>query len=201
MYPVVIPNMNINQPIRTNCDSKIEFFFKWTVYFSRLWGIFSSVVLFGVGMDTAYHHHISGYYLIAASVTLFYLETTWVVTTFLQLSIRNDQDNFLKCWKLMTKLEEWKKTIIYIPLGLIPIFWPHGLWLSYFSGTQIITLAFLHFILSFKHLRCDLRTVNLDPESIESSKYEEILDDVLPIDNQLIFSDNGVQEQDSLLEI
>lgn len=51
---------------------------------------------------------------------------------------------------MATCFSGWKKFILYSVIGTVPIILPHKLWLSYVAGVQILVLALLHLVLSFK---------------------------------------------------
>ncbi|KAG5879076.1 hypothetical protein JTB14_023899 [Gonioctena quinquepunctata] len=95
--------------------------------------------------------------------------------------------NVWKCWCAVTWFSAWKKSLVYAPLGAIPIIWPHKLWLSYVAGGQLLALALLHAVLSLKDSKRRRRRknflLNTEGDSFESSKFEEVtecLDDCLP---------------------
>ncbi|KAK4881880.1 hypothetical protein RN001_005199 [Aquatica leii] len=166
-------------------------------------------LLCGVGVDFAVHHHTTGYYLIASSVLVFWFEVTWVITLFLQLCAKNENNRMWRCWQGVVWVNGWKKTLAYGPLGAIPLIWPNKLWLAYAAGGQLIALAVFHFLLSFKgrkrRKRKD-RLLNGDIDSFESSRFEEVtevLDDGLPepIPGSSHSLSDSLVEPDTILEI
>ncbi|XP_072747327.1 uncharacterized protein [Anoplolepis gracilipes] len=58
---------------------------------TRIVGVCTAVVVCGVGADVAYHRHVMGLYVTAASGVIFFLEVTWAITLFVQLCVRKDK--------------------------------------------------------------------------------------------------------------
>ncbi|XP_008201078.2 uncharacterized protein LOC103315080 isoform X1 [Tribolium castaneum] len=201
------PRTTNNVPIRDS-SNRYSSFFHCFLPFTRFWGVFTAIVLCGVGVDLAFHKHNSGYYLIGSSAAVLFLEVTWVVTLFLQLCVRAESRVF-RCWSVFSWLEGWKKSLLYAPLGAVPLICPHKLWLSYVAAGQLVALAFFHFVLSFKGRRRRKRKDRLlhaDIDSFESSKFEEVtevLDDGLPepIPGSSHSLSDSLAEQDTILEI
>lgn len=67
----------------------------------------------------------------------------------LTFCFRNDHKVW-KCWTAVTWFSDWKKSLLYAPMGVIPIIWPHKLWLSYVAGGQLMALSLFHLVLTFK---------------------------------------------------
>ncbi|KAJ8939862.1 hypothetical protein NQ318_017140 [Aromia moschata] len=123
---------------------------------------------------------------------------------------RSGSDNRIwRCWSAVTWFEGWKKSLIYGPMGAVPLVWPHKLWLSYVAAGQLLALAVFHLVLSFKGRRRRRRKDRLlqgDADSFESSKFEEVtevLDDGLPepIPGSSHSLSDSLVEQDTVLEI
>nr|XP_015840929.1 PREDICTED: uncharacterized protein LOC103315080 isoform X2 [Tribolium castaneum] len=200
------PRTTNNVPIRDS-SNRYSSFFHCFLPFTRFWGVFTAIVLCGVGVDLAFHKHNSGYYLIGSSAAVLFLEVTWVVTLFLQLCVRAESRVF-RCWSVFSWLEGWKKSLLYGPLGAVPLICPHKLWLSYVAAGQLVALAFFHFVLSFKGRRRRKRKDRLLHADIDSfeSKFEEVtevLDDGLPepIPGSSHSLSDSLAEQDTILEI
>ncbi|KAJ3664442.1 hypothetical protein Zmor_000006 [Zophobas morio] len=119
------------------------------------------------------------------------------------------ESRFFRCWSIFTWLEGWKKSLLYAPMGAVPLICPHKLWLSYVAAGQLVALAFFHIVLSFKGRRRRKRKDRLihgDIDSFESSKFEEVtevLDDGLPepIPGSSHSLSDSLAEQDTILEI
>ena len=81
------------------------------------------------------------------------LRALWRLTPKLFAPSRNEQHALLRCWRHVEWFRAWRKTVAYGPLCVVPVAWPHGLWLSYAAGGQLAALAVLHFALTFKSHR------------------------------------------------
>lgn len=69
------------------------------------------------------------------------------------LSFSRSETRIFRCWSVVTWLEGWKKSLLYAPMGAVPLICPHKLWLSYVAAGQLVALAFFHIVLSFKGRR------------------------------------------------
>ncbi|CAG9857320.1 unnamed protein product [Phyllotreta striolata] len=136
-------------------------------------------------------------------------EITWVATVFLQLCVRHDH-RLWKYWTGVTWFSDWKKSLVYVPMSVIPVLRPHGLWLAYLAGGQLLALALCHFLLTFrtkkKTRRRNKGRLLQDADSFESSKFEEItecLDDGLPepMPGSSHSLSGGLVEREAVLEI
>ncbi|XP_076169489.1 uncharacterized protein LOC143147783 isoform X2 [Ptiloglossa arizonensis] len=97
--------------------------------------IIESEVVCGVGADVAYHRHVMGFYVTAASGLIFFLEITWAITLFVQICVRNDESLCSCCWSgVLTITRGWRRALFYLPLSCILAWKPHSLWLSYVAG-------------------------------------------------------------------
>ncbi|XP_057653200.1 uncharacterized protein LOC130892035 [Diorhabda carinulata] len=191
------------------CGWLLQKFFDGLVPVTRLWGVMTAIVLAGVGVELSFHRHRIGYYLLGCSTFVLIAEVTWVATLFLQICVRNDH-KLWKYWKGVTWFSVWKKTLIYAPMSVLPLIWPHKLWLSYVASGQLLSLALFHLILSFQSKKKKRRRkdhlLHTDGDSFESSKFEEItecLDDCLPepIPGSSHSISDSLVEQDTILEI
>ncbi|XP_046415986.1 uncharacterized protein LOC124300201 isoform X6 [Neodiprion virginianus] len=102
---------------------------------TRILGICTAVVVCGVGVDVAYHQHVMGFYVTAASVVIFFMEITWAVSLFIQVCIRNDDSLCWGCWSgVLAITGGWRRAIFYLPLSCILAWKPHRLWLSFVAA-------------------------------------------------------------------
>ncbi|XP_011258267.1 uncharacterized protein LOC105252542 isoform X2 [Camponotus floridanus] len=93
-------------------------------------------VVCGVGADVAYHRHVMGLYVTAASGVIFFLEVTWAITLFVQLCVRNEDSLCSCCWStVLTTTRGWRKALLYLPLSCVLAWRPNRLWLSYVADT------------------------------------------------------------------
>lgn len=92
----------------------------------------------------------------------------------LVFNFRSDSRTW-RCWSIITCFSGWKKFIVYSPMGVVPIIWPHKLWLSYVAGGQLLMLSFCHLTLSFKcgrsKRRRKNRLLNAEADSFERYVY------------------------------
>ncbi|XP_074030403.1 uncharacterized protein [Leptinotarsa decemlineata] len=212
----VSDNGIVRSPITSKFDSTsrqkdccgFDKFFDCLVPFTRVWGLLTAIVLAGVSVDLTFHGRLMGSYLIGGSVFVLLAETTWIVTLFLQLCLRSD-NKIWNCWWVLKWFSGWKKSLVYGPLGAIPIIWPNKLWLSYVAGSQLLTLACLHLVHSLNSRKKKTRRkhrLHVEIESLESSKFEEVTDclnDELPepIPGSSHSISDSLAEQDTILEI
>ncbi|XP_037802782.1 uncharacterized protein LOC119597309 [Penaeus monodon] len=101
-------------------------------YCARALGVATAVVLWGVGVDMVYHHHNLGAYILMFSITLLFLEITWVVTLFLTVCVRNESSRVFACWGVVLWLDTWKKALLYWTFASLLLIKPHTLWLTGF---------------------------------------------------------------------
>ncbi|KAL0280850.1 UNVERIFIED_CONTAM: hypothetical protein PYX00_002017 [Menopon gallinae] len=103
-------------------------------------------VLCGVGVDISVHHHVSGFYILVATLILFFLEIAWVIGLFLKVCIRDEYSTVLSCWEGVLWIKEWRKTVIYVIFAAVLIIRPNHLWLSSVAGVMLIILGLLHLL-------------------------------------------------------
>lgn len=83
-----------------------------------------------------------------------YIQIIYLITYWLLITVcRNKESKRYTCWITFSgTFEGWKKTLIYAQMSTIPLIWPHALYLSYVAATQLILLAFFHFVLAVHKL-------------------------------------------------
>ncbi|RLU18990.1 hypothetical protein DMN91_009348 [Ooceraea biroi] len=161
---------------------------------TRIVGVCTAIVVCGVGADVAYHRHVMGLYVTAASGIIFFLEVTWVITLFVQLCIRNEDTFCSRCWSnVLDVTRGWRRAVFYLPLSCILAWRPNKLWLSYVAAGLLAVLSLLHIASSALRRRgpCQLSTgIDSVGESLLNSRQEnydrfeevlvtEVLDDGL----------------------
>ncbi|XP_046471605.1 uncharacterized protein [Neodiprion pinetum] len=172
---------------------------------TRILGICTAVVVCGVGVDVAYHQHVMGFYVTAASVVIFFMEITWVVSLFIQVCIRNDDSLCWGCWSgVLAITGGWRRAIFYLPLSCILAWKPHRLWLSFVAAALLAVLSLLHILSSALSRRGSQLSggadcvgeslLNTRPESYDRFedvlKVTEVLDDGVPgSTNRMVESD------------
>ncbi|KAL1139941.1 hypothetical protein AAG570_006918 [Ranatra chinensis] len=122
---------------------------------------------------------------------------------------RNEFDPCFTCWSKVLWFGLWKRSILYIIFATVLFLKPHRLWLSIFSGVQLLMLAGLYLILTYRN--CRNQNIPTAPRLLHShspsqeenyDKYDdmtEVLDDSLP--TPLITDNLSELEQDTILEI
>ncbi|XP_066983840.1 transmembrane protein 72-like [Macrobrachium rosenbergii] len=90
-------------------------------------GVATAVVLWGVGVDMVYHHHLLGVYILVLSLSLLFLEITWAITLFLHVCIRNESSSILWCWSGVLWIDTWKKALLYWTCATALLLKPHTL--------------------------------------------------------------------------
>ncbi|CAH0553043.1 unnamed protein product [Brassicogethes aeneus] len=88
---------------------------------------------------------------------------------------RNDS-RVWSSWSIVQWFEGWKKSLVYVPMGAVPLLLPHKIWLSYVASGQLFALAVFHLALSFKgrrRRRRKERLLHCDIDSFEREQLEE----------------------------
>ncbi|XP_011135028.2 uncharacterized protein LOC105180572 isoform X2 [Harpegnathos saltator] len=112
---------------------------------TRIVGVCTAIVVCGVGVDVAYHRHVMGLYVTAASGVIFFLEVTWAITLFVHLCVRNEDSLCSHCWLgVLATTRGWRRALFYLPLSCILAWRPNRLWLSYVAAGLLAVLSLLH---------------------------------------------------------
>ncbi|KAH8373377.1 hypothetical protein KR009_004581 [Drosophila setifemur] len=114
----------------------------------RVFGLLTSFVICGVGVDVFMHGYRAGLYIVFSAILVMFIEIKWLVTIFLQLQCAegNYQRRFcscLACWRISAICGGWRPTPVYAVIGICLILYPHNLWLSYVAGMFLIFLGIL----------------------------------------------------------
>ncbi|XP_016983490.2 uncharacterized protein LOC108047706 [Drosophila rhopaloa] len=163
----------------------------------RVFGLLTSFVICGVGVDVYMHGYRAGLYIVFSAVLVMFIEIKWLVTIFLQLQC--SEDNYqrrscscLACWRLSAICGGWRPTPVYAVIGICLILYPHNLWLSYVAGMFLILLGVLRLctLLRFSPSKgdegllpqCDFEKVssfvdNMEDDFAEVSASQAALDD------------------------
>ncbi|XP_047490689.1 uncharacterized protein LOC125040192 [Penaeus chinensis] len=153
-------------------DVRCGCFWENLPYCARALGVATAVVLWGVGVDMVYHHHNLGAYILMFSITLLFLEVTWVVTLFLTVCVRNESSRVFACWGVVLWLDTWKKALLYWTFASLLLIKPHTLWLTTVSGGMLIGLGFLHLLLVYKK-KLEAKEALLEAKEDSYDRYEE----------------------------
>uniref|UniRef100_A0A0A9XD15 Transmembrane protein 72 n=2 Tax=Lygus hesperus TaxID=30085 RepID=A0A0A9XD15_LYGHE len=127
-----------------------SFLCEFLIPFIRFWGVFTSVVMCGVGVDIAVHNHGIGYFYVLCSGIVFFLEVAWIITLFIQICSRNEFGPCMNCWTNVLWLRLWRKSVLYSIFASILFLRPHRLWLSIVAGLQLLVLAGLYLLLTYR---------------------------------------------------
>ncbi|KAH8240130.1 hypothetical protein KR032_011412, partial [Drosophila birchii] len=162
----------------------------------RVFGLLTSFVICGVGVDVYMHGYQAGLYIVFSAVLVMFIEIKWLVTIFLQLqcsenNYQRTSCNCLACWRLSAICGGWRPTPVYAVIGVCLILYPHNLWLSYVAGMFLILLGLLRLctLLRFSPSKdegllpqCDFEKVssfvdNMEDDFAEVSASQAALDD------------------------
>nr|XP_012224149.1 PREDICTED: uncharacterized protein LOC105673231 isoform X2 [Linepithema humile] len=92
---------------------------------TRVIGVWTAIVVCGVGADVAYHRHVMGLY------------------------VTNEDSLCLHCWSgVLAVTQGWRRALFYLPLSCILAWRPHRLWLSYVAAGLLAVLSLLHIVWS-----------------------------------------------------
>ncbi|XP_045596182.1 transmembrane protein 72 isoform X2 [Procambarus clarkii] len=156
-------------------EARCACFWENLPFCTRGLGVATAVVLWGVGVDMVYHHHIIGVYILVFSVTLFFLEITWAITLFLRVCIRNETSRVLGCWSLVLWFDTWKKSVIYWAAAAAVLLRPHTLWLTSVSGGLLIGLGMFHLLLLYRK-RLEAKEALLEAKEDSYDRYDDEMD-------------------------
>jgi len=135
-----------------HCDMPTDWFWERLEPITRVWGLITSIVVFGVGLDLCFYHELAGAFAITGSVTALFLETTWALTICLQIALRNENHPCFTCWDAALWFDTWKKTVIYWCFALLLFAQPHRLWFTTTASLSLFLLGLLHGSLFYKQV-------------------------------------------------
>ncbi|XP_050532820.1 uncharacterized protein LOC126900866 [Daktulosphaira vitifoliae] len=159
--------------------SKTAALFDKLVHVIRIFGVFTAIVMFGVGVDIAIHQYEAGFYIMLLSMLVFFLEITWAITLFLNVCLKDEFNPIFALWEIILWVRLWKKTLLYSLFSVVFFLWPYGLWLSYVAGALLICLAMLYLVMTFKdsaHKRSDFIILSRGEASTSYDQYDDITD-------------------------
>ncbi|XP_035216946.1 transmembrane protein 72-like [Stegodyphus dumicola] len=165
---------------------------------TRLWGILSMIVMWGVGTDMTIHKHGLGVYTLFIAVVLTILETSFAVNIYLDFIIKDDKNLCFQCWQHIQWFDLWKKTILYFFLSIFCFIKPYEMWLATVGGSMLIVLALLYLIFTYKVHLTEQEALLYDKEC-SYDRFEDLqdeIDDSLPEPNC-----NNVGDQDTILRV
>ncbi|XP_068149281.1 uncharacterized protein [Drosophila tropicalis] len=136
----------------------------------RVFGLLTSFVICGVGVDIYIHGYQAGLYVLFAAFLVLIIEIKWLINMFLQFQgserrdvnyRRSNQGRCLACWIFASWLAGgWRPTPIYVVMAISLILYPHNLWLSQVAGIFLLLLGLLRLatllrFISLAKLTCD----------------------------------------------
>ncbi|XP_017840431.1 uncharacterized protein LOC108598325 [Drosophila busckii] len=171
----------------------------------RVFGLLTSFVICGVGVDVYMHGYQAGMYILFSALLVLFIEIKWLITIFLRLQCGDDNyqntDFCLACWRFSSLLGGWRPAPIYIVLGVTLALYPHNLWLSYVAGMLLCLLALLRLSTLLKLLgggahfkdegllpQCEFEKVSSFVDSVEDDFAEVIVsqeNDEPPMDDDV----------------
>ncbi|GIY10271.1 uncharacterized protein CDAR_395771 [Caerostris darwini] len=169
---------------------------EFTEVTTRLWGILSMIVMWGVGTDLTMHKHSLGAYLLFIAVLLTLLETSFAINIYLDFIIKDEKNVCFQFWQRVQWLDMWKKTVLYFFLSIFCFMRPHELWLAAVGGSMLIVLALLYLVFTYKIHLSEQETMMFDKEC-SYDRFEDLqeeIDDSLPEPNC-----GNVGDQDTIL--
>ncbi|XP_001352939.3 uncharacterized protein [Drosophila pseudoobscura] len=165
----------------------------------RVFGLLTSFVICGVGVDVYMHGFQAGLYILFSALLVMFIEIKWLFTLFLQLQC--SEDNYqrgsrgsyscLGCWRVSSAFcGGWHPTPIYAIIGICLILYPHNLWLSYVAGMFLLLLGLLRLCTLMRFIpakdegllpQCDFEKVssfvdNMEDDFVEISASQTVLD-------------------------
>ncbi|KAG8187272.1 hypothetical protein JTE90_019161 [Oedothorax gibbosus] len=165
---------------------------------TRLWGIITMIVMWGVGIDLTIHKHGLGEYTLFIAVILTIFETSFAINIFLDFIIKDDKNLCFQFWQLLQWFDMWKKTVLYFFLSIFCFIKPHEMWLGTIGGTMLIVLSLLYIIFTYKMHLIEQETLMFDKEC-SYDRFEDLQDE---IDDRLPQINCGnVGDQDTILRI
>ncbi|XP_030387859.1 uncharacterized protein LOC115634343 [Scaptodrosophila lebanonensis] len=113
----------------------------------RVFGLLTSFVICGVGVDVYMHGYQAGLYILISALSVLFIEIKWLITIFIRTLCGDDNYHAvsccLRCWRSTSLLGGWRPAPFYIAVGVALVVWPHNLWLSYVAGMLLLLLAML----------------------------------------------------------
>ncbi|XP_067935567.1 transmembrane protein 72-like [Watersipora subatra] len=134
-----------------------QFCSEYFVWFCRLWGIATALVLWGIGIEVAFDKELVGYYIIGVAAVMSGFETMFLVHYVVKECQTDCNKSCLSCWSCFLTFDDWKKSLLYIALSvfcLIRNFLLEGeAWMSMIAGIMLLLAAFFYMIKSFTNSR------------------------------------------------
>ncbi|XP_015912011.1 transmembrane protein 72 [Parasteatoda tepidariorum] len=165
---------------------------------TRIWGVLTMIVMWGVGADLTIHKHGLGAYTLFIAVILTIFETSFAINIYLDFIIKDEKNICFQCWQLIQEMDIWKKTALYLFLSIFCFIKPHEMWLAAIGGCMLLVLALLYLVFSYKTYLAEQETLMFDKEC-SYDRFEDLQDE---IDDRLPEPNCGnVADQDTILRV
>lgn len=181
-----------------NRSKKCSWCLQFVEIATRIWGIFSMIVMWGVGVDLAVHKYGLGTYILAIAVLLTFSETAFAANIFLEFTIKDEKNLCYQCWQHLQSVNSWKKAAVYLLLSFFCFLQPIRLWLGAIAGITLIILALLYLQLAYKVAVMDKEALFYDKDC-SYDRFENLQDE---IDDSLPELNSGnIGDQDAILQV
>ncbi|XP_076349817.1 transmembrane protein 72-like isoform X3 [Tachypleus tridentatus] len=140
-------------------ERKYLFLINFVTPVTRVWGILTVVVFWGVGVDVALHGHKLGIYI-----------------------IDENKDKCFRCWKQLQWLDQWRKSLLYLGMSVLCFIRPSTVWLAIVAGVMLITLAILYLLMTCREKLEPRKPVLFEREASYDrfNDLQDEIDDSLP---------------------
>lgn len=150
---VSVYKMALSEPTKQGC---IEYF----VWFCRIWGIATALVLWGIGIEVIFTKEMVGYYIIAVAIVMSVFETVFLVHHLISECQGDLSQSCLRCWSFVLLIDDWRKALLYLLLSvfcLIRNFLLEGeAWLSVIAGSMVLMSSLFYVLKSLTNSRLHL---------------------------------------------
>lgn len=165
---------------------------------TRVWGIFSAIVYWGIGADITFHGDSLGPYILVSAVFITLFETAFAVDLFLEVCIREERGYCLRLWRGIRWVDLWRKSILYLALSILCFAYHSSSWLGGYAGATTLVLCVLYLILTYKN-HLEIKEALLADKEASYDRFdalEEEVDETLPEPDV-----DTVGDQDRILEV
>ncbi|KAK3579438.1 hypothetical protein CHS0354_028237 [Potamilus streckersoni] len=154
------------------CSGCFGDFFVWIC---RLWGIVTAVVSWGVGVETSFYGHYLGYYLISVACVTTFLELVFLINYCVLVCFSPDTC-CVSLWRIILKLDDWKKGFFYAALAILCFLHPVEVWLAIIPGIMLVLSCFFYILKTFK-TQAEKEKVRL-AQRPSYDKFDDLQDDL-----------------------
>lgn len=137
-----------------------EKLFDLFVGLTRAFGILTSIVMIGVGVETIHDGFPLGFFVLIASFVVMLLETRFA----LMFLIRHNFSSGHCCFRLFDRFgihDGWKKFVCYCLVGIICFVHPYIVHLAVIAGLMLEVLALLYLVVEIKNRYLKQQSISL----------------------------------------